>query len=189
MRAQPTRSRDGRPSRTGPSRGGAAGSGGDALRVVRTTRDQLGVAWSSEADPLSWQVVCWDGRGAAVARLKLSGTHRRATFAGLARLRQPFTIAVSGLGRDGSVLWQGGLADLYLRAGRPAGREGSSDRMRNAQAPKHGQPRKEGAGVTEAAEEGCGARQDRQDEEAEAEEEDRAREVAAAGVDRGARAA
>src|SRR5512132_3138113 len=79
---------------------------------------------------LTWQVVCWDGRGAAVARLKLSGTHRRATFAGLARLRQPFTIAVSGLGRDGSVLWEGGLADLYLRAGRPAGREGSSDRMR-----------------------------------------------------------
>jgi hypothetical protein len=130
MRAQPTRSRDGHPSRTGTSRGGAAGSSGDALRVVRTTRDQLGVAWSTEADPLSWQVVCWDSRGAAVARLKLSGTHQRATFAGLARLQQPFTIAVSGLGRDGSVLWQGGLADLYLRAGRPAGREGSSDRRR-----------------------------------------------------------
>jgi hypothetical protein len=130
MRAQPTRSRGGYPGRTGPSRGGGAGSGEDALRVVRATRDQLGVAWSSEADPLSWQVVCWDGRGAAVARLKLSGTHRRATFAGLARVRQPFTIAVSGLGRDGSVLWQGGLADLCLRAGRPAGREGSSDRMR-----------------------------------------------------------
>ena len=42
-------------------------------------------------------------------------------------------------------------------------------------------PAKEGgAGVTEAAEEGCGARQDGQDEEAEAEAEDRAREVAAA---------
>jgi hypothetical protein len=53
-----------------------------------------------------------------------------ATFAGLARLQQPFTIAVSGLGGDGSVLWQAGLADLYLRAGRPAGREGASDRMR-----------------------------------------------------------
>jgi len=51
-------------------------------------------------------------------------------FAGLARLQQPFTIAVSGLGRDGSVLWQGGLADLYLRADRPAGREGASDRVR-----------------------------------------------------------
>jgi hypothetical protein len=38
-----------------------------------------------------------------------------------------------------------------------------------------------GSGVTEAAEEGCGARQDGQDDEAEAEEEDRAREVAAAG--------
>jgi hypothetical protein len=97
---------------------------------VRATRDQLRVAWSAEADPLSWQVVCWDGRDAAVARLKLTGTHRRATFAGLARLQQPFTIAVSGLGRDGSVLWQAGLADLYLRAGRPAEREGASDRMR-----------------------------------------------------------
>jgi hypothetical protein len=47
-------------------------------------------------------------------------------------LQQPFTIAVSGLGGDGSVLWQGG------------------------------------------------ASQDGQDEEAEAEEKDRAREVAAA---------
>ena len=45
-----------------------------------------------------------------------------------------------------------------------------------------GQPRKEGAGVTEAAEEGCGARQDGQDEEAQAEEKDRAREVAAAAM-------
>src|SRR5512133_1626587 len=130
MHGQPASSHDRHSGRTGPSRGSAVGLGGDALRVVRATRDQLGVAWSAEADPLFWQVLCWDGRGAAVARLKLSGTHRRATFAGLARLRQPFTIAVSGLGRDGSVLWQGGLADLYLRAGRPAGREGSSDRMR-----------------------------------------------------------
>jgi hypothetical protein len=88
------------------------------------------VAWSAEADPLSWQVVCWDSRDAAVARLKLSGRHRRATFAGLARFQQPFTIAVSGLGRDGSVLWQAGLADLYLRADRPAGQQGTSDRTR-----------------------------------------------------------
>ena len=130
MRGQPASSRDRHPGRTGPFQGSAAGSGGDALRVVRATRDQLGVAWSAEADPFSWQVVCWDSRDAAVARLKLSGTHRRATFAGLARLQQPFTIAVCGLGRDGSVLWQGGLADLYLRADRPAGREEASDRMR-----------------------------------------------------------
>jgi hypothetical protein len=123
MRGQPPTG-----GRTGPSRGVAAGSGGDALRVVRATRDQLGVAWSAEADPFSWQVVCWDSQDAAVARLKLSGGHRRATFAGLARLQQPFTIAVSGLGRDGSVLWQGGLADLYLRPDRPVGREGASDR-------------------------------------------------------------
>jgi hypothetical protein len=100
------------------------------VRVVRATRDQLGVAWSAEAEPLSWRVVCWDSRGAAVARLELGGSHRRATFAGLARLQQPFTIAVSGLDRDGSVLCQAGLADLYLRPGRPAGREGASDRMR-----------------------------------------------------------
>ncbi len=129
MRGQPASSRDRHRGRTGPSRGGAAGSGGDALRIVRATRDQLGVAWSVEADPFSWRVVCWDSRDAAVARLKLGGPHRRATFAGLARLQQPFTIAVSGVGRDGSVLWQGGLADLYLRADRPAGREGASDRM------------------------------------------------------------
>ena len=128
MARQPTPSRDRHPGRTGPSRGRAARSGGDPLRVVRATRDQLGVAWSAETDPLSWRVVCWDSRDAAVARLKLAGTHRRATFAGLARLQQPFTIAVSGLGHDGSVLWQGGLADLYLRPDRPAGPEGASDR-------------------------------------------------------------
>jgi hypothetical protein len=90
----------------------------------------LRVEWSAEVDPSSWQVVCWDGRDAAVARLKLSGTHRRATFAGLARLRQPFTIAVSGLGADGSVRWQAGLADLYLREGSAAGRAGVSEHVR-----------------------------------------------------------
>ena len=104
MRSQPAPSGDRSPSRTN-LRGRATGSGGDALRVVRATRDQRGVAWSAEADPLFWQLVCWDSRDAAVARLKLNGTHRRATFAGLARLQQPFTIAVSGLGHDGSVLW------------------------------------------------------------------------------------
>jgi hypothetical protein len=134
MRSQPAPSGDRSPGRT-DSRGRAAGSGGDALRVVRATRDQLGVAWSAEADPLFWQVVCWDSRDAAVARLKLSGRHRRATFAGLARLQQPFTIAVSGLGHDGSIVWQAGLADLYLRANRAAGREGASEprRTRNHQ--------------------------------------------------------
>jgi hypothetical protein len=136
MRGQPAPSRDRHPGRTDRSRGGAAGSGGDALRVVRATRDQLGVAWSAAADPPSWRVVCWDSRDAAVARLKLTGTHRRATFAGLAPLQQPFTIAVSGLGRDGSVLWQAGLADLYLRADRPAGREGASERRRERMASK-----------------------------------------------------
>src|SRR6266511_1938136 len=130
MPGQPASSRDRHRGRTGPSRGWAAGSGGDALRVVRATRYQLGVAWSAEADPFSCRVVCWDSSDAAVARPKLSGTQRRATFAGLARLQQPFTIAVSSLGRDGSVVWQAGIADLYLRADRPAGREGASDRMR-----------------------------------------------------------
>lgn len=88
------------------------------------------MAWSAEADPLSWQVVCWDSGDAAIARLRLSGRHRRATFAGLALFPQPFTIAVSGLGPDGSVLWQAGLADLYLRSDRSAAREGASERMR-----------------------------------------------------------
>ena len=125
MRDQPAPHRHRYPRRTGLSRRGALGSGRDGLRLVRATRDQLGVAWSAQAEPLSWQVVCWDSRDAAVARLKLSGTHRRATFAGLARLQQPFTIAVTGLGGGDSVLWQAGLADLYLRAERPAGRQGS----------------------------------------------------------------
>jgi hypothetical protein len=122
MRGRPASSRDRDPGRTRPSRGDAAGPGGDGLRLVRATRDQLRVAWSAAAAPVCWQVVCWDSRDTAVARLKLGGTHRRATFAGLACLRQPFTIAVSGLGRVGSVLWQAGLADLYLRVDRPAGR-------------------------------------------------------------------
>jgi hypothetical protein len=90
------------------------------------------VEWSAEPDPRLWRVVCWDGRDAAIARLELSGTHRRATFAGLARLRQPFTIAVSALAADGSVLWQAGLADLYLRAGDPVGRPSGSERTRTS---------------------------------------------------------
>jgi hypothetical protein len=130
MGGEPAPSREGHRGRPGPSAGGASGSGGDALRVVRVTRDQLGVAWAAEAEPRSWRVVCWDSRDVAVARLELTGRHRRATFAGLARLPQPFTIAVSGLGRDGSVLWQAGLSDLFLRAVRLTGRAGASDRIR-----------------------------------------------------------
>jgi hypothetical protein len=143
MRGQRAPSGGRHQGRLGPFRGNAAGSGGDDLRVVRATRDQLGVVWSVEADPLFWQVVCWDSRNAAVARLKLSGTHRRATFAGLARLQQPFTIAVSGLGRDGSVLWQAGLADLYLRADRRAGRSAANQRRREQVSPKR--PKKDPA--------------------------------------------
>jgi hypothetical protein len=90
------------------------------------------VEWSAERDARLWRVVCWDDRDAAVARLELSGTHRRATFAGLARLRQPFTIAVSALAADGSVLWQAGLADLYLRAGDPVGRASRPERTRTS---------------------------------------------------------
>ena len=132
MRGQRAAGGGGHPGGAGLLGGGAAGSGGDALRVVRATRDQLRVEWSAEPDLCLWRVVCWDGRDTAVARLELSGTHRRATFAGLARLRQPFTIAVSGLGADGSVLWQAGLADLYLRAGDPAGRARGSERVRTS---------------------------------------------------------
>jgi hypothetical protein len=64
--------------------------------------------------------------------------------------------------------------------GSPCWARGSVRPNANARAARWGQPRKAGAGVTEAAEEGCGARQDRQDEEAQAEEKTRAREVAAA---------
>jgi hypothetical protein len=63
--------------------------------------------------------------------------------------------------------------------GSPCWARGSVRPNANARAARWGQPRKAGAGVTEAAE-GCGARQDRQDEEAQAEEKTRAREVAAA---------
>jgi hypothetical protein len=101
-----------------------------ALRVVRATRDQLRVEWTAPADPFCWRVVCWDGRDAAVARLELTGTHRRATFARLARLPQPFTIAVSGLAADGSVLWQAGLSDRICTAGALLGGRGVSGRAR-----------------------------------------------------------
>src|SRR5436190_1004867 len=130
MRGQRAAGGCGHPGGAGLLGGGAASSGGDGVRVVRATRDQLRVEWSAEPDPRLWRVVCWDGRGTAVARLQLTGWHRRATFAGLAGLRQPFTIAVSGLGADRSVLWQAGLADLYLRAVDPAGRARGSERMR-----------------------------------------------------------
>jgi hypothetical protein len=99
----------------------------DGLWLARATRDQLGVAWSALPDAVVWQVVCWDSDDAAVGRLRLTGTHRRATFARLAGLRQPFTIAVSALGADGSVLWQRGIADLFLRPDQTTEDERASD--------------------------------------------------------------
>jgi hypothetical protein len=75
----------------------------------------LGLVWPVVSNVRSWRVVCWDGRDRTVGLLTLSGRHRRATFAGLARLRQPFTVAVSGLDEAGAVVWQDGLADLTLR--------------------------------------------------------------------------
>ena len=110
-----------------PAAGRLTRAGADGLWLARATRDQLGVSWFAVTDAVAWQVVCWDSDDAAVGRLRLSGRHRRATFAGLAGLRQPFTIAVSGLGVDGSVLWQRGLADLYLRADQTTGDERASD--------------------------------------------------------------
>jgi hypothetical protein len=127
--------RDARSAGTEPRKGAAndlaAGrftrAGADRLWLARATGDQLGVAWSALPGVVVWQVVCWDSHDAAVGRLRLAGRHRRATFAGLAGLRQPFTIAVSGLGPDGSVLWQRGLADLSLRADQTTGEERASD--------------------------------------------------------------
>jgi hypothetical protein len=58
-------------------------------------------------------------------------------------LRQPFTIAVSGLGRDGSVIWQAGLADLYLRADRRVARGTASQGRREQVSPKR--PKKDPA--------------------------------------------
>src|SRR5512132_1010257 len=110
-----------------PAAGRLTRASADGLWLARATRDQLGVSWSAVTDAVAWQVVCWDSDDAAVGRLRLSGRHRRATFARLAGLRQPFTIAVSGLGADGSVLWQRGLADLYLRLDQTTADERASD--------------------------------------------------------------
>jgi hypothetical protein len=115
MRAQPVPGSERRRPPDDPAAGRLRRASADGLWLARATRDQLGVAWSALPDAVVWQVVCWDSDDAAVGRLRLTGRHRRATFARLAGLRQPFTIAVSGLGADGSVLWQRGLADLYLR--------------------------------------------------------------------------
>ncbi len=127
MRAQPVPSSQSQRRTSDPAAGRRTRASADGLWLARATRDQLGVAWSAGTDAVAWQVVCWDSHDAAVGRLRLSGRHRRATFARLAGLRQPFTIAVSGLGADGSVLWQGGLADLYLRADQTTGDERASD--------------------------------------------------------------
>jgi len=82
------------------------------LQLVRSTRDKLELAWPAVGDVRSWRVVCWDSRDTAVALLTLPGEHRRATIVGLARLQEPFTVAVSGSDGDGGVIWQDGLADL-----------------------------------------------------------------------------
>src|SRR2546422_4372449 len=126
-RAQPAPSSESQRRTNDPAAARFSRASADRLWLARSTRDQLSVAWPAVTDVVSWQVVCWDSRDAAVGRLGLTGEHRRATFARLAGLRQPFTIAVSGLGADGSVLWQRGLADLYLRADQTTGDERASD--------------------------------------------------------------
>jgi hypothetical protein len=100
------------------------------LRLARATSDQLTVGWDRRADVAVWQVVCWDSRAAPVARLRLGAKHRRATVVGLAVLAQPFTISVSGIGADGSILWQAGLDELRLDPRRRLRREGVSGRGR-----------------------------------------------------------
>jgi hypothetical protein len=127
VRAQPVPSSERQRRRNDPAAGRRTRASADGLWLARATRDQLGVAWSALPDAVAWQVVCWDSHDEAVGRLRLTGRHRRATFARLAGLRQPFTIAVSGLGADGSVLWQRGLADLCLRADQTTGDERASD--------------------------------------------------------------
>jgi hypothetical protein len=122
--------------------------------LARATRDQLGVAWSALPDAVAWQVVCWDSHDAAVGLLRLTGRHRRATFARLAGLRQPFTIAVSALGADGSVLWQRGLVDLYLSADQTTGNERASDSRPAHKQRRRANPGKEECRGSKAAEEG-----------------------------------
>jgi hypothetical protein len=115
----------------------------DGLWLARSTHDQLGVAWSTVTDIVSWQVVCWDSRDAPVGRLRLTGRHRRTTFPRLAGLRQPFTIAVSGLGGDGSVVWQRGLADLCPRADRTTGDERAAESRRAPERRRTNQARRD----------------------------------------------
>jgi len=87
----------------------------EGLQLVRATRDKLELVWPAVSNVRSWRVVCWDGKDKAVALLTLSSEHRRAPLAGLRALQQLFTVAVSGLGGDGAVIWQDGLADLTPR--------------------------------------------------------------------------
>src|SRR5439155_23038530 len=97
-----------------------------------------------------------------------------------------FAAAVHNRRLRAGTRWLGALAGRACRsvsAGRsPCSARASIRRPNaNAQALKHCQPTRERAGVTEAAEEGSGARQDGQGKEAETEEKDRTREVATAG--------
>jgi hypothetical protein len=98
------------------------------LRLLRSSHDQLTVAWPAVAGVSRWQVVCWDRSDRSVARLKLAGKHHRATVAGLGGCESPFTIAVSGLDSEDRVLWQGGLGELALRELSKPARAGSDRR-------------------------------------------------------------
>jgi hypothetical protein len=84
----------------------------DRFQLLGSTRDKLELVWPAVNNVRSWRIVCWDGRDRAVALLTLTSEHRHATIAGLRSLQGPFTIAISGLGSDGNVIWQEGLADL-----------------------------------------------------------------------------
>jgi hypothetical protein len=84
------------------------------VRLRRSSDDQLAVDWPAVAGVSRWHVVCWDRSDQPVARLRLAGKHRRATFAGLRALEAPFTIAVSGFDNQDRVLWQAGLGELRL---------------------------------------------------------------------------
>jgi hypothetical protein len=128
------------------------------LRLARATSDQLTVAWDRRADVAVWRVVCWDRHAVPVARLGLGAKHRRATVAGLAALAQPFTIGVSAIGADGSILWQAGLDELRLDPRRPLRSERASGRGREQDARTNARARRRapdaGKGAKTAAQTG-----------------------------------
>jgi Endoribonuclease L-PSP len=99
--------------------------------------------WSiSSPQDRAWFGSFQEIQGPSVGWLRLTGRHRRATFACLAGLRQPFTIAVSG--RDATARCSGSAGSL-ISTWAPIALPGTSEaRIRDARASNERRPANRG---------------------------------------------